>query len=180
MSVLRAWHPGSAHTCWTLWSVVLLLGLDLQLAPPCTPQGPGRPPPPQLSAATPPRRPGPWWSASLAVRSRSWMDRRMGGGQSQPRGRVSPPHLRHISLAGFTLAERALKEMGQPLLGAQYSFQNPVSGVTELPGCPGNQTPCAVPYQGRLCGLWCGWGPGQLGLTSSPQPGPVRVLGLKV
>lgn len=32
----------------------------------------------------------------------------------------------------------------------------------------------------RLCGLWCGWGPGHLGLTSGPQPGPVRVLGLKV
>lgn len=116
MSVPRAWHPGSAHTCWTLWSVVLLLGLDLQLALPCTPQGPGCPPP-QLSATKPPRRSGPWWSASLAVRSRSWMDRRMDGGQGQPRGWVSPPHLRHISLAGFTLAERALREMGQPLWG---------------------------------------------------------------
>lgn len=32
--VRRAWHPGRAHTCWTSCSVLLPMGLDVQLAPP--------------------------------------------------------------------------------------------------------------------------------------------------
>lgn len=32
--VRRAWHPERAHTCWTSCSVLLPMGLDVQLAPP--------------------------------------------------------------------------------------------------------------------------------------------------
>lgn len=35
-SVRRAWHPGRAHMCWASCPVLLPMGLDIQLAPPCT------------------------------------------------------------------------------------------------------------------------------------------------